>query len=432
MSRLMIAGNAVLGLTMVAFVQFEFAAETPAVLIALGCMMFLIAAALEIRTRFLANRSNSLADERERVRRDHAHRIAYWTLSFSIGLVVGSLVGRLRRTWEDGLNLSIGQKPRRSSSYSSGSACCCSSRCLKPSSPGPNSNRLAMTSSEAERGLKAVEPQSKHLCITQLTMENAIMLKNSLVTAPVIAMILGGSAIAAENELPDARELLDAHLEASGGVESLQRSLESTTRGRFVMPAAGIEGQMTMFSRTPTERAISIDLEGLGTMQSGYKDRQAWSVDPFMGPRLISGPELDLQIESNEPGAMYRSDEFVESMETVRTAEYNGEACFEVEVVWKSGRESTDCYSKESGFLIASEATIESPMGEMQTVTVFTDYKTFGDDDEQVILPATTNVTTMGQQQQLIIDSVELGAPADEHFELPPAIQTLKESEASD
>ncbi|MEE4330230.1 MAG: hypothetical protein V2J10_05130, partial [Wenzhouxiangella sp.] len=194
---------------------------------------------------------------------------------------------------------------------------------------------------------------------------------------PVAALALCSSLSLADTELPAARTLLDQHIEAIGGIDAMQRSLESTTKGRFAMPAAGMEGQMTLYSRTPTERVMHIELPGLGSIQSGYKDRQAWSMDPFMGPRLVTGPELDLQIESNEPGAMYRSEEFVESMQTVGTAEYNGESCYKVEVVWKSGRESSDCYAVDSGLMLASETTVESPMGVMETTTVFTDYKAF-------------------------------------------------------
>jgi hypothetical protein len=247
----------------------------------------------------------------------------------------------------------------------------------------------------------------------------------SLTCFSSLALLLGSTVSLADSELPEARSLVEAHIAASGGHDALERQMESTTTGRFVMPAAGMEGQMTLFSRLPTERAIRIELPGIGEIQSGYRDGQAWSVDPFMGPRLITGAELAMQIESNEPGALMRSDEFVDSMQTVGTAEYNGQSCYQVDVVWKSGRTSNDCYSVESGLLIASEGSVESPMGVMETTTVFSDYRTFESDGVEVTLPAMTEVTTMGQRQQLIIDSVELGRPADEHFELPPAIVTL-------
>lgn len=249
---------------------------------------------------------------------------------------------------------------------------------------------------------------------------------------PAVMIALCCSLSVADVELPEARSLVDAHLEASGGMEALKHQLDSTTHGRFLMPAAGMEGQMTLYSRSPNERVALIELEGIGNIHSGYNDGQAWSVDPFMGPRLITDTELDIQIESNELEAQLRSEKFVESMQTVATAEYNGESCYKVNVVWKSGRESTDCYSADTGLLLASTFTVESPMGEMETVTVFDEYKAFESNGVEVLLPVTTSVTTMGQQQQLIIDSIELGEPADEYFELPPAIVTLMEPSAEE
>ena len=249
---------------------------------------------------------------------------------------------------------------------------------------------------------------------------------------PLALLAMSASVSFADNELPSARSLVDAYIEASGGAEAMQQQMDSITKARFLMPAAGMQGQMTIYSRTPTERVVEIELEGLGMIHTGYNQGQAWSVDPFMGPRLITGDELEIQVETNELGAMVRSDEFVESMQTTGTAEYNGETCYEVEVVWKSGRETMDCYSKDSGLLLASSFTVESPMGEMQTVTVFDEYKTFESNGVEVLLPATTSVTTMGQEQQVVIDSIELGAPADENFALPPAIVTLMESEADE
>lgn len=107
MNQMLITANVLVGLTMIALVRFDSAAATPALLMALGVAMLVIAAALEIRTRSLANRMDSRIDERERARRDHAHRIAYWTLAFPAGLIGGYLVSHLQRTWEDGLSLSV-------------------------------------------------------------------------------------------------------------------------------------------------------------------------------------------------------------------------------------------------------------------------------------------------------------------------------------
>ncbi|MEN1728821.1 MAG: hypothetical protein AAGJ52_10330 [Pseudomonadota bacterium] len=248
---------------------------------------------------------------------------------------------------------------------------------------------------------------------------------------PTAALAFGSSLSFADTELPDARSLVDGYVEAVGGMDAMMQSMDATMRGRFVMPAAGMEGEMVLYSRTPTERFMEIELPGLGSIRSGYKDGMAWSVDPFMGPRLITSAELDMQIEANEPGALARSEEYVESMQTVGTAEYNGESCYKVDVVWKSGRETSDCYAVDTGLLLASEATVESPMGMMETTTVFAEYKTFESNGVELKLPSTTNVTTMGQQQQLIVDALEIGEPAGDNFELPAAIVTLMDDDAA-
>jgi Ca2+/Na+ antiporter len=49
---------------------------------------------LQFATRNLTNTTDSSADERERKLRDHAHRVAYWSWSLPIGVLVGLLLSR--------------------------------------------------------------------------------------------------------------------------------------------------------------------------------------------------------------------------------------------------------------------------------------------------------------------------------------------------
>lgn len=239
--------------------------------------------------------------------------------------------------------------------------------------------------------------------------------------------MLAGSALA-DSELPAARDLVDRHIEAIGGIAAVEAQTEFTMTGTFGTPAAGLTGQMTMVSRAPAESVVKIELPGIGLIHTGYTNGKAWSVDPFMGPRLLEGKELATQADANEPGAILRSDEFVASMSTTGLAEYNDQSCYKVEIEWRSGRESTDCYAVESGLLIATESTEESAMGVMQISTIMGGYETF----DGVRLPTVSRILTMGQEQRLEIDSIEFGAPADEYFELPPAIQTLMADQAEE
>ena len=107
MNRVLILCNITIGIAMAVLAALQGPDVSQSVLITLGVSMFAIAVMLEIKTRALANSMDRRVDERERARRDHAHRIAYWTLSFPVGFLGGFIVARIQRTWGEGLGLSV-------------------------------------------------------------------------------------------------------------------------------------------------------------------------------------------------------------------------------------------------------------------------------------------------------------------------------------
>ncbi|MEM1080784.1 MAG: hypothetical protein AAGH65_04300 [Pseudomonadota bacterium] len=107
MNRLLVLANVLIGASMAGLVLLGIDLATKTVLISLAVLMFLLGLTLEYRTRALANSMDHQVDERQRARRDHAHRIAYWTLSFPVGFAGGMIVARLHRTWDEGIGLSI-------------------------------------------------------------------------------------------------------------------------------------------------------------------------------------------------------------------------------------------------------------------------------------------------------------------------------------
>jgi hypothetical protein len=93
-----------------------------------------------------------------------------------------------------------------------------------------------------------------------------------------------------------------------------------------------------------------------------------------------------------------------------------------VRVVSRSGRESFDCYAVDTGLLVASVSTQESPMGSMTITTQLGEYKQFGN----VRMPTRMTQEMMGQQQTMTITSVEFDVVDDAAFSLPAEIQALK------
>lgn len=237
-----------------------------------------------------------------------------------------------------------------------------------------------------------------------------------------LAVVSGAIAEDVEPDLPEARELIDRHIEAVGGREAVLAQIESTITGHLEFPAAGMRGPMTIASRPPSDRVMIVDLPGMGEIRTGYSPDLAWSVDPFMGPRILTGAEREAMAEQSEPRAMLRDPEFFAEIETMGEKTLDDEStCYRVRLEWKSGRESFDCYHADSGLLVEMEMTQPSPMGEVSSVTTLEDYRSFGD----VRIATRSRIRVMGQEQVLLVEAVEFGEADAALFEPPPAIETL-------
>ncbi|MGY6555214.1 MAG: hypothetical protein ACXIUM_11915 [Wenzhouxiangella sp.] len=225
------------------------------------------------------------------------------------------------------------------------------------------------------------------------------------------------------SDLPDARALIDRHIEAIGGRDAVASQTDSLMRGEFSMPAVGMSGELLIATRASGDYLMHIELPGVGAIRSGVSPEAAWSIDPFSGPRLLEGEELDAMIERLQPGAVLRDPEYVLEARTVEKTEMGGQTCFRVELQWRSGRTTSDCYAVDSGLLIALQSREASPMGEVESLSLLSDYQPFG----KVLIPSTTRVFVMGQEQVMVLSDYEPGPVDEALFELPAPIRTLLE-----
>src|SRR3546814_385959 len=99
----------------------------------------------------------------------------------------------------------------------------------------------------------------------------------------------------------------------------------------------------------------------------------------------------------------------------------NGQECYKVRVVWKSGRESFDCYAVDNGLMVGMQLRSESPMGVIDVIVLLSDYEEFG----AVRMPTRMTQQMMGQEQVMTISSVEFNTVDRGVFELPAEIRAL-------
>lgn len=223
--------------------------------------------------------------------------------------------------------------------------------------------------------------------------------------------------------LPDARSLIARHLEAVGGRDAVLAPTSSRATGTFSIPGTGLEGSLEILSADPDRLLLRIEIPGLGRVLSGYDGRVGWSIDPASGPRVLRGAELAAMRDQATELAAVRDESLIESARTVERTRVEGRDCFRVELRWRSGRTTYDCYAPDDGLLVATMSTQESPMGAIEVVTTLDGYRSFGHGKV-----ATRIVQSgMGVRQSLSIDALEYGGVDPAEFAPPEAIRTLLE-----
>ncbi len=220
--------------------------------------------------------------------------------------------------------------------------------------------------------------------------------------------------------LPPAQELIARYVKEIGG-ESWKSHTSAKMVARLEVPAAGMSASIEAFSIYPKQYFMTMDIPGLGSIQTGYNGTVAWMKDPMTGPRLLQGAEADQVSEEAEPEAALRTSSRIVSSETTGKANMNGEECYQVRHTWKSGRITTDCFSAASGLLVATTSMQANQMGDIEVTTLYSDYKDFGG----LKRASVTKAQMMGAEATTTIISMEWDKVKPADIELPDDIKAL-------
>lgn len=252
-----------------------------------------------------------------------------------------------------------------------------------------------------------------------------MLLRSRALFGAVAALAFLGPVLAptpvAGQSLPDAATLIERHIEVVGGRDAYSSRMAATSTGTFSMPAAGLSGPLVIHTSATGKMRVRIEVATIGEILSGYDGEVAWDMDPIQGPRVLDGAEKAARVEQTQLAALLRDASAYSVRETVEQVERGGEACYRVRLVSNAGRESFDCYSVETGLMVAKEATIETPQGPIASTTLMKDYQSFGD----VLVATRTEQSLMGMQQVLTVTEIEFGEPDPSVFELPAPIRAL-------
>ena len=234
-------------------------------------------------------------------------------------------------------------------------------------------------------------------------------------------LALGATPLTAQSQ-PTGAELHAKFVEAIGGKATIQKQTSRLVWAKFEVRAQGMTGPVEIAAAAPARMRTKTEIPGMGVSLSGFDGEVGWMVNPAMGPMLVEGAALDQMKQQSDFHAELHPEKYIASRTTTGEAEYEGKKCWTVAVKTHKGESYTECYDKSSGLLLAAIRKQSTPMGELETTTVFVEYKTFGG----VKIPTLVKASAMGLEQIITVDSVSTQPIPDSIFALPKEVKALK------
>ncbi len=253
--------------------------------------------------------------------------------------------------------------------------------------------------------------------------------RNGRVMSTALAVGLSLSLLGAmwqqqeQQQLPDGRKVIDRYVEAIGGKDVIVNQTAQMVKARLDVPAQGIGGDMEIYAAPPNRLSTKIEIPGIGAIRAGFNGKVGWTMNPMMGPMLLEGRMLDQMRHQAHSTATLHPEELVASLETVEMVEFEGHNCYKVKVTTRWEEEYFEFFDVESGLMWGNERTQASPMGEVPTTTVLSDYKDF----DGLLVPTKTVQRAMGMEQVFTIIEFTETELADDVFALPEEIKALME-----
>jgi outer membrane lipoprotein-sorting protein len=226
----------------------------------------------------------------------------------------------------------------------------------------------------------------------------------------------------AADDLPKGDAILDKYVEATGGKAAYSKLHSQVVTGTTEFKAMGMKGKMTVYTAEPDKHYSEMELAGIGKIQEGSNGDVVWSYSAMQGPHIKEGDERAESLLQGKFNAEVNWRDIFKSAETTGTDTIDGKTCYKVVLTPKQGPVMTRWFDKDSGFMVKSSMTSKTPMGEVQSETMYSDYRKEG--DLTVAHKMNTKVATM--ELSMTVDSVQTNPeiPKDK-FDPPDQVKAL-------
>ena len=241
----------------------------------------------------------------------------------------------------------------------------------------------------------------------------------------LLAPLLFAGALAApdaEEPLPAGADLMDRHIEATGGREAYDRIENRVTTATLDFVGQGLSLDMTIHVARPNKNYTVIESEMIGKAEKGTDGETAWELSMMTGPQIMKGQQKADFLRDAALDKLAHWQEHYSAVETVGVETVGEATCYKVILTSDGGPPLTMLLDRESYLPVKFAMDLETPMGVVPMETFPGDFR----EVDGLLLAHSGRIRLAGQERAMTIKSVEHNAelPAD-LFDLPEEIQAL-------
>ena len=248
-----------------------------------------------------------------------------------------------------------------------------------------------------------------------------VLLSGSPAASAQSAQAPAAQAQPADAALPSAQSIIDRHIAATGGKEALAKRQSMRIVGTIAIPANGMTGTLEVFSARPNKQLVKSTLAGVGDMLEGFDGTHAWSINPMMGPMLLTGEELKQRALDADFDSTLNTASRYSAMKTLEKTTFDGRECYKLSLTRKEGGEDIQYYDVATGLSAGSTTSRKTPMGVITVTMTLQDYKKFGD----TLQPTIMKQSMQGVEVINTFTTIEFDKVDPKVFELPAQIKAL-------
>ncbi len=220
----------------------------------------------------------------------------------------------------------------------------------------------------------------------------------------------------------DAAEIMDKAAKAVGGQAAL--NIKSMVSSATISMPGGIKGKLLLSYKSEDKIHVKTTINAPGInieAMQGCDGKDCYSKDPNFGLRLLEGQEKEMMLTQNDFKNIVEWRSYYTKAEYKGESDVNGKKAYMIYLETKEGMVMTNYVDAETYLTLKSEVKTESPMGKMDVVMNYHDYK---DVHEGFMMPMKTTMTMMGQEMKTEYDSFEVNIPVpDSRFALPEGLK---------